>query len=40
VFEERVLKTVFEDEREEVVGGWRKLHNEELHNAALLTGLR
>jgi len=23
---------VFEPKREEVVGGWRRLHNEELHN--------
>jgi hypothetical protein len=32
VFESRVLKRIFGPEREEVAGGWRRLHNEELHN--------
>jgi hypothetical protein len=32
VFEQRVLRTVFGPKRDEVTGGWRKLHNEELHN--------
>jgi hypothetical protein len=32
VFENRVLRRVFEPKRDEVTGGWRKLHNEELHN--------
>jgi hypothetical protein len=32
VFENRVLRIIFERKREEVVGGWRRLHNEELHN--------
>jgi hypothetical protein len=27
-----MLKSVFGPKREEVTGGWRKLHNEELHN--------
>jgi len=27
-----VLRRVFEPEREEFAGGWRKLHNEKLHN--------
>jgi hypothetical protein len=31
VFENRVLR-IFEPKRNEVTGGWRKLHNEELHN--------
>jgi hypothetical protein len=31
VFENRVLRRVFESRRDEVTGGWRKLHNEELH---------
>jgi hypothetical protein len=31
VFENRVLKRIFGLERDEVTGGWRKLHNEELH---------
>jgi hypothetical protein len=30
VFENRVL-TIFGPKREEAVGGWRRLHNEELH---------
>jgi hypothetical protein len=32
VFEKKVLKRMFGPERDEVTGGWRKLHNEELHN--------
>jgi hypothetical protein len=32
VFENRVLRRMFEPKRDEVIGGWRKLHNEELHN--------
>jgi hypothetical protein len=32
VFENRVLRKIFEPKRDEVIGGWRKLHNEELHN--------
>jgi hypothetical protein len=32
VFENRVLRRIFGPERDEVVGGWRKLLNEELHN--------
>jgi hypothetical protein len=32
VFENRVLRGIFGPKRDEVVGGWRKLHNEELHN--------
>jgi hypothetical protein len=31
VFEKRALK-IFECKREEVAGGWRRLHNEDLHN--------
>jgi hypothetical protein len=27
-----MLRTIFETKREEVVGGWRRLHNEERHN--------
>jgi hypothetical protein len=27
-----VLRRIFGPKREEVAGGWRKLHNEELHN--------
>jgi hypothetical protein len=32
VFENRALRGVFGSKRDEVIGGWRKLHNEELHN--------
>jgi hypothetical protein len=31
VFENRVLRRIFGPKRDEVTGGWRKLHNEELH---------
>jgi hypothetical protein len=27
-----VLRGIFELKRDEVMGGWRQLHNEELHN--------
>jgi hypothetical protein len=33
VFENKVLKRIFVPKREEVVGGWKRLHNEELHNS-------
>jgi hypothetical protein len=32
VFENRVLRRIFVPKRDEVTGGWRKLHNEELLN--------
>jgi hypothetical protein len=32
VFENRVLRRIFELKRDGVTGGWRKLHNEKLHN--------
>jgi hypothetical protein len=32
VLENRVLKKMFESEREEVTGDWRTLCNEELHD--------
>jgi hypothetical protein len=32
MFEDRVLRRIFGPKRDEVTGGWRKLHNEELHN--------
>jgi hypothetical protein len=31
VFENMVLRRIFGPKRDEVKGGWRKLHNEELH---------
>jgi hypothetical protein len=32
VFDNRVLTGIFGAKRDEVIGSWRKLHNEELHN--------
>jgi hypothetical protein len=32
VFENRVLRGICGPKRDEVIGDWRKLHNEELHN--------
>jgi hypothetical protein len=32
MFENRMLRRIFGPKRDEVTGGWRKLHNEELHN--------
>jgi hypothetical protein len=32
MFENRMLRRMFGAKREEVTGGWRKLHNEQLHN--------
>jgi hypothetical protein len=34
-FENRVLRRIFGSKTNEVIGGYRKLHNEELHNFAL-----
>jgi hypothetical protein len=31
VFENRVLRRIFGPKKEKVAGGWRRLHNEELH---------
>jgi hypothetical protein len=31
VSKNRVLRRIFEPKRKEVAGGWRRLHNEELH---------
>jgi hypothetical protein len=32
VFENRELRRIFGSKRDEIIGGWRKVHNEELHN--------
>jgi hypothetical protein len=32
MFENRVLRRIFEHKRKEVAGNWRRLYNEELHN--------
>jgi hypothetical protein len=33
VFENRLLRRIFGRKREDVAGGWRRQHNEELHNS-------
>jgi hypothetical protein len=38
VFENRVLRRIFRQEREEVIGGWKKLHDE-LHNLHYLPSI-
>jgi hypothetical protein len=35
----RVLRRIFGPNRDEVTGGWRKLHNEELHNLYSLSSV-
>jgi hypothetical protein len=35
VYENMVLRRIFRPKKEEVIEGWRKLHNEELHNFTL-----
>jgi hypothetical protein len=32
MFENRVRRRIFGSKRAEIIGGWRKLNNEELHN--------
>jgi hypothetical protein len=32
IFEKRVLRKIFGPKRDDIVGGWRKLYNEELRN--------
>jgi hypothetical protein len=32
VFENKVLSRIFRPKRDKVTGGWRKLHNEEIHD--------
>jgi hypothetical protein len=32
VFGDRMLRRIFGPRRDEVMGGWRKLHNEEFHD--------
>jgi hypothetical protein len=31
VFQNKALRSIFGPKREEVAGGWRKIHKEELH---------
>jgi hypothetical protein len=37
VFENRVLRKIFDPKRDEVTRGWRKLRNEDLHNLVLFS---
>jgi hypothetical protein len=39
VFENRVLRRIFGPKRDGVTGGWRKLHNEELHDLYCLPSI-
>jgi len=39
VSDNRVLRKISGPKREEVVGGWRRLHNEELHNLHVLPNI-
>jgi hypothetical protein len=39
VSENRVLRSIFRRKRDEVTGGWKKLHNEELHNLYSLSSI-
>jgi hypothetical protein len=39
VFENRVLRRIFGPKREEVAGGWRIPHNEELRNLYALPNI-
>jgi hypothetical protein len=39
VFENRMLRRIFGPKRDEVMGGWRKVHKEELHNLYSLSSI-
>jgi hypothetical protein len=39
VFENRILRRIFGPKWDGVTGGWRKLHNEELHNLCSSSGI-
>jgi hypothetical protein len=39
VFEHRMLRRIFGPKRDGVMGGWRNLHNEELHSASFIREL-
>jgi hypothetical protein len=40
MFENRVLRIIFGPNRDKMAGGWRRLHNEELHNLYASPGIR
>jgi hypothetical protein len=37
LLENKMLRRIFGPKRDEVMGGWRKLHNEELHSFCRVT---
>jgi hypothetical protein len=39
MFENKLLRRIFGPKRDEVTGGWRKLHNEELHGLYTSPGI-
>jgi hypothetical protein len=39
IFGNSVLRRIFGPKRDEVIGGWRELHNEELHNLCCLPSI-
>jgi hypothetical protein len=39
MFENGVLRTIFGPKRKKGAGGWRRLHNEELHNLYTLSNI-
>jgi hypothetical protein len=39
MFENRLLRRIFKLKGDEVMGGWRKLHNEELHDLYSLSSI-
>jgi hypothetical protein len=39
VFKNRMLRRIYGPKRDEVTGGWRKLHNEELHDLYCLPSI-
>jgi hypothetical protein len=39
-YNSRVLRGIFGPKRDEIIGGWRKLHNEEPHNYFLRNIIR
>jgi hypothetical protein len=39
VFENRALRRIFGQKNDEVIGGWRKLHNEELRKLHFSQGI-
>jgi hypothetical protein len=40
VFENRVLRRIFKPKKDEMAGGWRNVHNEELHSLYFSLNIR